>query len=189
MGTGSTTSSKRQMELLDAAYSYVLEHGIADMSLRPLASAIGSSPRVLVFLFGNKDGLVRALLARARRDERALLDGLSGETAGLGAAVQEIWGWLAADEHRNLLRLWVEAYARSLVDPDGAWSGFALGTVRDWLTLLSEYQPPDERDTVAGESRRTAALAILRGALLDLLATGDRTRVDAAIRQQVTLLV
>ena len=41
------------------------------MSLRPLATEIGSSPRVLLFLFGSKDGLVRALLARARADEVA----------------------------------------------------------------------------------------------------------------------
>jgi AcrR family transcriptional regulator len=43
----------------------VLEHGLGEMSLRPLASAIDSSPRVLLYLFGSKDGLVRALLAPA----------------------------------------------------------------------------------------------------------------------------
>ena len=61
--------SARQAELLEAGYAYALTHGLADLSLRPLAAAIGSSPRVLMFLFGNKDGLVRALLARARADE------------------------------------------------------------------------------------------------------------------------
>lgn len=188
MTSASTTPSKRQTELLEAAYAYVLEHGIAEMSLRPLATAIGSSPRVLVFLFGNKDGLVRALLTRARRDELALLDRISPDAVSLMAAVQEIWRWLAADEHRNLLRLWVEAYARSLVDPDGAWSGFAQDTVQDWLRLLAQCQPSDERDTADGRARRTAALAVLRGALLDLLATGERQRVDAAVRYQVRLL-
>jgi len=47
--------SPRQDELLELAYRYVLAHGLADMSLRPLARAIGSSPRVLLYLYGSKD--------------------------------------------------------------------------------------------------------------------------------------
>ena len=64
-----TTDSARKQELLEAAYQYVLGNGLADMSLRPLAKEIGSSPRVLLFLFGSKEGLVRALLTRAREEE------------------------------------------------------------------------------------------------------------------------
>lgn len=163
------------------------------MTLRPLAAAIGSSPRVLLYLFGSKDGLVRALLGRARRDELALLGQLDGPRdgsagVGLDRVVAELWGWLAADEHRPLLTLWVEGYARSLVDPEGPWAGFARATVDDWLGLLAEAQPPGERDTPAGEARRTAALAILRGALLDLLATGDRTRTTAAVHSRIETL-
>ncbi len=43
MSPETTTPSARQTELLDAAYRYALEHGLADLSLRPLAAAIGSS--------------------------------------------------------------------------------------------------------------------------------------------------
>lgn len=184
--------SARQTELLEAAYCYVLEHGLGELSLRPLAAAIGSSPRVLLFLFGSKDGLVRALLARARADEETLLAGLgstaTGGAVGLVPALERVWTWLAADDHRALLRLWAEAYGRSLVDPDGAWSGFAAATVEDWLTLLASCQPPRERNSKRGRARRTLALAVLRGALLDLLATGDVERVAAAVRHQAELL-
>lgn len=188
----STTPSARQTELLEAAYRYALEHGLADLSLRPLAAAIGSSPRVLMFLFGNKDGLVRALLARARVDELAMLDRLqqaSDEASiDLVPAVEQVWEWLAAEEHRPLLRLWAEAYARSLVGPDGAWAGFARTTVNDWLAVLAACQPQPERDSEEGAARRTLALAVLRGALLDLLATGDEDRVTAAVQHQLALL-
>jgi AcrR family transcriptional regulator len=181
-----TTVSPRRAELLEAAYAYALAHGLADLSLRPLAAAVGSSPRVLIFLFGSKDGLVRALLERARGDELALLD-RAGQTngaapIGLTAAVGRVWAWLAAEEHRPLLRLWVEAYARSLVEPDGAWAGFARATVDDWLAVLAACQPAEERDGPEGEARRTLALTVLRGALLDLLATGDTERISAAVR-------
>jgi AcrR family transcriptional regulator len=173
----------RREELLERSYAYVRAHGISELSLRPLASAVGSSPRVLLFLFGSKDGLVKALLARARTEELALIDGLgeAGGGIGLPGAAAAVWGWLSDEAHRPLLRLWVEAYARSLTGGDGPWAGFAEGTVTDWLAVLAAAQPEEERDTPAGAAERTAALAVLRGALLDLLATGDLDRTTAAV--------
>src|ERR1700750_3094361 len=110
--TRSPLPSARRQELLELAYEYVLANGLTDLSLRPLAAAIGSSPRVLLFLFGSKDGLVRALLARARDDEVSLLATIPpGDLAATGAAV---WSWLSNPAHRPLLVLWVEAYAHSL---------------------------------------------------------------------------
>ncbi|MBQ0963034.1 MULTISPECIES: TetR family transcriptional regulator [Streptomyces] len=184
------TPSARRNELLEAAYRYALTHGLADLSLRPLAEAVGSSPRVLLFLFESKDGLLRALLARARADELALLDrvGQPDRPAGLAPAVERVWTWLAAKEHRPLLRLWAEAYARSLTHPDGAWAGFARTTVDDWLGVLAGFQTPSERDGEDGAVRRTLALAVLRGALLDLLATDDEERLTAAVAHQLALL-
>jgi AcrR family transcriptional regulator len=176
--------SARRRELLDAAYRYVLDHGLADLSLRPLAAAIGSSPRVLLFLFGSKDGLVRALLARARADELVVLDRVrrAGGAGGLPAAAEAVWTWLAAPEHRALLTLWLEGYTRSLVEPDGVWAGFAARTVGDWLAVLDDVAGQDGRDVVD----RTLLLAVLRGALLDLLATGDVDRTSAAVARHLS---
>ncbi|TVX98174.1 TetR/AcrR family transcriptional regulator [Mycolicibacterium porcinum] len=189
MAVDTTTPSARKIELLEAAYRYALAHGLGDLSLRPLAAAIGSSPRVLLFLFGSKDGLVRALLARARADELALLehlrDGADTEGAGLAATVEKVWSWLAAAEHRPLLTLWAEAYARSLVEPEGAWAGFARETVEDWLDVLAKSQPAQEKNSDTGAAARTLALAVLRGALLDVLATGHTERVTAAVHRHV----
>ncbi|MFI5961153.1 TetR family transcriptional regulator [Streptomyces asoensis] len=182
--------SARQTHLLEAAYAYALTHGLADLSLRPLAEAIGSSTRVLMFLFGNKDGLVRALLERARTDELTLLARLrrADRPVGLVPAAELVWAWLAAAEHRPLLRLWAEAYARSLVEPGGPWAGFARATVDDWLDVLAACQPRPERDGPDGAVRRTLALAVLRGALLDLLATDDEQRVTAAVHRHLEML-
>jgi AcrR family transcriptional regulator len=170
------------LELLDKAYAYALDHGLADLSLRPLATAIGSSPRVLLFLFGSKDGLVRALLAKARADELAMLADLGPTHGGIAAVVERVWDWLIQPRYRPLLTLWVEGYARSLVDPGGAWSGFATATVNDWLAVLASAQPARLRRTRTGEAQRTLALAALRGGILDLLATGDVARITAAVR-------
>jgi AcrR family transcriptional regulator len=184
-------TSPRRDELLERAYGYVLEHGLADLSLRPLATAIGSSPRVLLYLFGSKDGLVRTLLARARTDELDFLAALrqpAADPPSLADTARRVWRWLVADNHRALLTLWVEGYARSLVEPDGPWGDFAHATVTDWLDLLATAQPERQRRTRTGITQRTLVLAILRGALLDLLATGDTERTTAAVHQQLRSL-
>jgi AcrR family transcriptional regulator len=182
--------SERQEELLELGYGYVLTHGLADMSLRPLARAIGSSPRVLLFLFGSKDGLIRALLDRARQDELAAIDAFSADpgSADLAETAAQVWQWLSDPAHRHLLGLWVEAYGRSLTDPAGPWAGFAAQTVQDWLGLLASRQPPGLQRSDAGPTQRTAVLAVLRGAMLDLLATGDTERVSRAVEQSVAAL-
>ena len=71
---------------------------------------------------------------------------------------------------------------------DGPWAGFARATVDDWLGVLATAQPPDQRTTPAGRAQCTLVLAVLRGALLDLLATGDVDRTTAAVRAQLAAL-
>jgi AcrR family transcriptional regulator len=181
------SESPRRAELVEAAYDYVLANGLADVSLRPIADAIGSSTGVLRFLFGSRDGLVEALLHRARADEVAMLTGLPRD-GDLHAVALAVWHWLADPAHGPLLRLWTESYARSLLDDAGPWVDFARGTVRDWLALLARAQQVDVRRTAAGRAHRTAVLAVLRGAMLDLLATGDRARTTRAVQQSLAAL-
>ena len=182
------TDSARKQELLEAAYQYVLGNGLADMSLRPLAKEIGSSPRVLLFLFGSKEGLVRALLTRAREEELRYLAALRDEHNGLAATGRDVWAWLADPAHRALLALWVEGYARSLLGEPGPWADFGRDTVRDWLDLLAARQAADDTgatDATDAADERTLLLAVLRGALLDLLATGDTERVTRAVERHL----
>jgi AcrR family transcriptional regulator len=182
-------TSARRDELLELVYAYVIEHGMGGMSLRPLAAAIGTSPRVLLFLFGSKDEIVRAVLARARAEEIKLINDIQpaarDDLTQLGL---RIWRWLSAEEHRGLLKLWVESYSQALIEPQGSWAGFAVATVEDWLRLLTEAQPRTERKTTQGLTRRTLVLAVLRGALLDLLATGDLERTTRAVTQALDQL-
>ncbi|MFE4544618.1 TetR/AcrR family transcriptional regulator [Arthrobacter sp. NPDC056727] len=173
--------SPRRRELLEAAYQEVLTRGLSDLSLRPLAERIGSSPRVLLFLFTSKDGLVRAVLERARADEERALDEIQASGASLSTTAHALWKYLSAPEHRALLRLWIEAFTKSTTQPQGPWNDFAAASTRRWLDLFTAAQPPESRPTPEAEIQRTAVTAIIRGAMLDLLATGDAERTTAAV--------
>ena len=103
------SSPGRRGELLDGACSYVLEHSLAALSLRPLALALGTSDRMLIYHFGSRDGLLGAVLD-------ALGDRLS---TSLGAAVppgqqapQELLSIVVAamqaPEAEAIMRVWLE---------------------------------------------------------------------------------
>ena len=105
---------------------------------------------------------------------------------GFAAGARSTWQWLVDADHRALLVLWLEVYALSVADPDGPWTGFARQTVEDWLDLLAGGQ--ELPSTKQSSHERTLCLAVLRGALLDLLATGDTDRVEAAVKRYLRTL-
>ena len=180
-------TSPRRAELLDRAYEFVLDNGLTGLSLRPLAAATGTSPRVLLYLFGSKEGLVRELLERMRREQLALLvSGLgarpdaAGDQLSTTELVERMWSVLGVPEQRRAVRLTYEAFLASLRPDPGPWRGFAAEQLGDWLEVLRAAQ----RDTPAAlaDARATRALALVRGLLLDLLSRGEPDRVSSALR-------
>ena len=155
----------RREAVLARAADYVLEHGLAGLSLRPLAKALGTSPRMLLYDFGTKEQLVREVLAEIRSREQSLLE---AEVRTL----DDVWRWIAAPEREPFLRLFFETYVDALGREE------AEPLVRDWLEFLrTSWQPPVD------EATATLMVAVVRGLLLDRLATGDRARTDAALRR------
>jgi AcrR family transcriptional regulator len=182
---GSTgEGSARRAELLAAAYRYACSHGLTELSLRPLAAATATSPRVLLYLFGSKDELVREILAVARREQLQLIADIAAEPLDddvdrYAVLVHRLWTWLSAPEQRSTIRLWLEAYTRSLHPEPGPWEGFARRSVVDWIDVLVDAQPGVALPIARG--RATHTLALLRGLLLDLLAGGDRRSLTTAL--------
>jgi hypothetical protein len=93
----------------------------------------------------------------------------------LGAEVHtldDLWRRIAAPEREPFLRLFFEVYVDALGRKE------AEPLVHDWLEFLrTSWQPPVDDATA------TLMVAVVRGLLLDRLATGDRARTDAALRR------
>jgi AcrR family transcriptional regulator len=103
----------RREELAEAATDYALEHGLIGLSLRPLAEAIGTSDRMLLYHFDDKDDLVATILrttsARSVRSLREL-----GRSRDLRSAVLDLWRAVTTGPQERCQRLYVEAAALGL---------------------------------------------------------------------------
>lgn len=160
----------RRAAVLGKAADYVLERGLAGLSLRPLAKALGTSPRMLLYDFGSKERLIHETLAEIRCREAGLLE---AEVHTL----EDVWRWIAAPEREAFLHLFFEVYV------DAVRRDEAQPLVREWLDYLQErWRPPVDAATA------TLMIAIVRGLLLDRLATGDRARTDDAFRRFAELV-
>ncbi len=178
----SASESARKAELVGRLLEYSAAHGLSNMSLRPLAAAVGSSPRVLLYFFGSKEGLIREVLATSRAHQMELVDRWlrEGEPPGEGS-LERLWQWLTDPAHTDVERLFFESYGRSLSDREGAWADFGKDSVADWLPLIVRMLTREhERDAPGNLATATLVLAVLRGLLIDLLATGDTQRVQSA---------
>jgi AcrR family transcriptional regulator len=180
--------TRNRDRLLAGAVDWTLAHGVAALTLRPLAKALGTSDRMLVYHFGSKDGLVDTVLATA--NER-LLAGLDPEplTADgtVPALVSGLWSQLSSAEAEPYLRLYFEAYGLALQQPE-RYRPYLVHTVRGWHTLavdlLRACGVPEEQTL----RRATLIVSAIDGLLLDLYATGDRARIDQAASDLATHL-
>jgi AcrR family transcriptional regulator len=178
----------RRAKLLDEVADYILSNGLADLSLRPLAATIDTSPRMLLYFFGSKERLIAQALAHVRRREqldfrRAVSRSSSADRVGL--LLREWKSW-SSPRREKYLKLFFEVYGLALQNRD-RFPGFLEGAVGEWLPLV-------ERAFVVAVAREharalaTFALAAVRGLQLDLLATGQRSRTESAYQEMLRLL-
>jgi AcrR family transcriptional regulator len=174
-----TPDLARRRELLDALIDEFATGGIGDRSLREVATAVGTSHRMLLHHFGSRDDLLVAIVEEVERRQMGLLGDLPTDPAQGFAAM---WADLRRPELRHLERLFFECYARA-AQGEKPFDRMVPGAVDGWL---------NEVETIAGGpiDRATVrlGLAVVRGLLLDLVATDDDAGVDAAANAFVSLL-
>ncbi|MZD04634.1 TetR family transcriptional regulator [Streptomyces sp. SID5785] len=176
---GRPVNHERRAELLDAVVDYTVEHGFDGLTWRPIAAALGESPTTLVHRFGSKDQMLQEVLGRLReRILTATAHTTSEEGADLRVHARAVWERTSDPARGGEFRLFFAVYGRALQAP-GPFADFLGHVVADWMTALRRVQGPDVEPAAATRTA-TLVIATLRGLLLDLLATGDRDRVQDA---------
>ena len=176
-------SGEVREKLLAAVIDYVATHGVSDLSLREVAAAIGTSHRMLIYHFGSREGLLVAVVQAVEAGSRGLLADLAADPSRpLADVMLTLWQRLADPSLWPNERLFFEIYALALQRRPGT-AGFLDDIVNSWVEPMVDYARQRGLDPEVARVDARLAVAVCRGLLLDLLATGDRAAVDAAVER------
>jgi len=167
--------------LLDACTDYALEHGLPDR-LGPLAIATGTSTRMLIYHFGTRDELLREILGEARRRQLEVFTDLLRVRPDepYPTTLSNAWSAMTGPSGAPYLRMFGRLHDTA---GEPLWPGFRRAATTDWLAPLEAGMRTLGRPELA-----TVVLAVIRGLLQDLDATGDAARTDRAFQDFLATL-
>jgi AcrR family transcriptional regulator len=179
---GRRPNPQRKQDLLGEIVAYLGEHGIGDLSLRPLAKRLGTSTYTLTYQFGSKG----QLLADAVRHALLLeVQGVTELAAGVDRnvpsdLVRRMWEWSTDRENLRLVRMLLEATTLAYSQPE-VFGGVGQQIIAEGIALLRRAMVDDGIGEAMAQRLATQAYATLVGLQVDLIATGDRERVNRAL--------
>jgi len=170
----------RRGQLAEGATDYVLEHGIAGLSLRPLAEALGTSDRMLVYYFGNKDALVAEVIERSNDRALTVIGALATQRTP-SQAVLALWAAWHDPVVDRCLRVYVQSAALGLLG-DEPYLGAARRAHAAWSAGVTDHLRrcgvPSRRAKRIGE----LVDAALFGLWLDQPVAGDLRTATSVVR-------
>jgi AcrR family transcriptional regulator len=162
-------------DLLARILEFAARDGLADRSLRDIATGAGTSHRMLIYHFGSREGLLAAVVEAMEAQQRAGMATLSSGTPE--ELMRALWQQVSSPEIRPFVRLFFEVFALATRGAPGTGNVLA-GLTTSWL---------DDAAQVAGRlgiqpdrALLRLGVAATRGLLLDLLAGADYEEVTAA---------
>lgn len=172
-----------KLELLDRVVAYLAEHGLGDMSLRPMAAALATSPNRLVHHFGSKQELLVAALDRALQLQVDVQNAWLKRDPSMSQAdlLRRWWKWLIAEPaNLALARLGLEAATL-----EATHTGLA-GDVRAeqiglWRTEIEQRLMNEGVESEQAVIEASLLKAMFTGLMVDLMATGNRTRLTRSL--------
>jgi len=170
----------RREELLEATAAYLLEYGVSNLSLRPLAASTGTRARLLIYHFGSRDALVSAalsvILGRVQQDFFSINKG-----ATLGRTLLKFWRAATEPVNEPYLRLMLEVHGVAFHNPS-IYGQYRRESLESWKALVAEKLDKRKMTRRQREDLSTLVIAVVDGLLLDYLATGDLKRTTRALR-------
>jgi AcrR family transcriptional regulator len=181
---GRKPNPERKPELLRAVIAELVRSGLAGVSLRPLATALGVSTYTLSYHFGSKEQLLAEALAHVEEEQRRLVAGWTaelGSEADAAAVIERYWAWLSRPENLGQVRLVFEV----LTSPQGTElvpAEHRRELMSGWVELITGELHTHGVPKRVATIEATIAASALAGMVLDLLATGDQRRLRTAAR-------
>ena len=174
----------RKQVLVGQIIGYLLQHGMAELSLRPLAAKIGTSARLLIFHFKTKEGLVDEVLDEVQARVRAsFVEIMSADASGTSESpMKRFWRWAAHKRNLPYLRLLYEVHFTAA--QNAAHARHLERSSLSWVEIISAQLP----ESIRSPSMATLCGAVFDGLLIELLATGDLRRTTRALDAFIAML-
>jgi AcrR family transcriptional regulator len=175
-------------KLLQAVVEVALASGITDLSLRAIGEAAGTSHRMLIHHFGSREGLLVEVIAAVEEQQRAAFRDLGDGSVGVSDDLAyQFWQHLRGPALAPQERLFFEVYGQALQGRQ--WAAPLLdGNIQDWAGPLAARMEAAGASPPAARAAARLSVAVTRGLLLDVFATGDNDVTDAAMRLFLDLL-
>ncbi len=170
---------QRRDVLAELATDYVLEHGVIGLSLRPLAAAIGTSDRMLVYHFASKDALVAEVIGRSNARSLEVLRQLP-PAPSVAAGVLARWRAMSDPQLDRCQRVYTQAAALGLLGQE-PYRDVVRASNAEWSRAVATYLT--SCGAAAARSVRIVRLvdATIMGLHLDL-SVETPVGVDKAVR-------
>ena len=126
-----------RQDLLDRATDHVLAEGLIGLSLRPLAAAIGTSDRMLIYHFGSRDALVSQIVINSSRRSQAFVDALPGARS-IRSGVNRLWAAYCVEPLSSCLDVYCQAAATGLIGREPYLSD-VRAINEQWSQTLERY--------------------------------------------------
>lgn len=176
--------SRRRAELLDAALHYLVESGVANASLRPMAAALGTSPRILMFHFQSKEGLLQSVLEELNTRLQASLEALAStqEPATRAPPLRRFWLWANRKENFPYFRLLYEAQIVALQNPR-VYGRYLKNVSDSWQTAALPLMSP----ALGDRAMVSLCIAVFDGLMLERMSGGDQKGLTRALDRFIAM--
>lgn len=178
----STRASTGRDQLLGATIEHLATNSVDNQSLRGIATAIGSSHRMLIYHFGSRDGLLSSVVSEVERMQRASFQVLfEGDDPDSPRALAERFWSEVVGTATKYGPLFFELSAHAMQHRPHAVN-MKSSLVEPWLQVLADELISGGMDPTRARAQARLGLAVVRGLIFDLLVSGDRSGVDDAYR-------
>lgn len=123
--------------MLERAADRILERGLIGVTLRPLAAAIGTSDRMLLYHFGSRDALISAVVDKVSNRSMAAIQALPA-AHGVRAGINRLWAAYQTKPLNACLSLYCQAAASGLLGMEPYLSDARASNER-WAGMLRDY--------------------------------------------------
>ncbi|MGK6310248.1 TetR/AcrR family transcriptional regulator [Variovorax sp. DT-64] len=182
--------AEAQSKLIDAAIALIAERGFHGASLAEIGDRAGFSRSIAAHHFGDKEGVLRAIIIRVRADFRSMVDRSGANLEGLARILKTVDEYLSTNQERMVRgRAFYFMFMQALM---------AGGALREEMTMFTEetrliIETHIRRGIELGEIRRDVIpdaqamviVALMRGMIGQYVLIEGRMDLDSVRAQLV----